>query len=235
MCNLLFPPKCILASSTTHPAGMLLQRSALSNHCYAIPTDPIFTAPSLGVHNTGVTPGSSHSLKDELRRGFGDFSFPTPNSLQQAAFPVTTRSDCSSLEEKPLRTKACTGSKALQCPSKPQPWNRTLPLPAPYGPSRFRAPELSNHHLSPDPSAGFIAPSHTLLPLSKILLPASYFLQDLALASPPPPIGCVLPIHCAKASDRVGGDISALLPAPGGSGGEEGWEFGGRASQTEAH
>lgn len=34
-------------------------------------------------------------------------------------------------------------------------------------------------------------------------------LQNLALASPPPPAGCVLPICRAKAPDRVGGDISA--------------------------
>lgn len=49
---------------------------------------------------------------------------------------------------------------------------------------------------------------YSRLPRTPALIQDLFFqpLQDLALASPPPPAGCVLPL--AKTSDRVGGDIA---------------------------
>lgn len=106
-------------------------------------------------------------------------------------------------QHRAIPSTARTGSRTPRCLSKPQPQKAALPLPAPHGPSRCRAPELSNHHLSPDPSAGFIVPSHALLPLSKSFLPASCFAESgPGLSSAP---GWVRPPHLPCQSPRQGG------------------------------
>lgn len=93
-----------------------------------------------------------------------------------------------------ISRKTCIGSKTHQWPVK-----NALPLPAPHGPSRDGAPSCQ-------PITFCRIYSH--LPRTPALIQDLFFqpLQDLALASPPPPAGCVLPL--AKTSDRVGGDIA---------------------------